>query len=113
VHGLCQTEHRVRNRFGCTRWYSKLMRLKWKLILVHLEIVLILKQDRCMVCVECTISLEIILDAPNGTPRWVMSNLVSVRLDMVLMSKQDRCTVCAKHTIGSIIVFDTPDGTSR
>jgi hypothetical protein len=26
------------------------MRLKWKLILVHLEIVLILTQDRCMVC---------------------------------------------------------------
>jgi hypothetical protein len=28
------------------------MRLNWKLILVHLEIVLILKQDRCTVCGE-------------------------------------------------------------
>jgi hypothetical protein len=25
--------------------------------------------DRCMVCAKCTIGSEIILDAPNGTPR--------------------------------------------
>ena len=25
--------------------------------------------DRCMVCAECTIGSEIILDAPDGTPR--------------------------------------------
>ena len=37
------------------------------LVLVRLEIVLILKQDRCMVCVERTIGSEIILEAPNGT----------------------------------------------
>ena len=43
--------------------------LKWKLVSVRLEIVLILTQDRCMVCVEHTIGLEIILDAPDGTPR--------------------------------------------
>ena len=29
----------------------------------------ILTQDRCMVCVEHTIGSEIILDAPDGTPR--------------------------------------------
>ena len=34
-----------------------------------LEKVLILTQDRCMVCVEHTIGWEIILDAPDGTPR--------------------------------------------
>jgi hypothetical protein len=28
-----------------------------------------LKQDRCMVCAKHTIGSEIILDAPNGTPR--------------------------------------------
>ena len=33
------------------------------------DIVLILRQDRCTVCVERTIGLEIILDAPDGTPR--------------------------------------------
>ena len=32
------------------------------------DIVLILKQDRCTVCVERTIGSEIILDAPDGTP---------------------------------------------
>ena len=37
--------------------------------LVRLEIVLILTQDRCTVCAERTISSEIILDAPDGTPR--------------------------------------------
>ena len=29
----------------------------------------ILMQDRCMVCTEHTIGLEIIFDAPNGTLR--------------------------------------------
>ena len=38
-------------------------------ILVRLEIVLILAQDRCTVCAERTIGSEIILDAPNGTSR--------------------------------------------
>jgi hypothetical protein len=36
---------------------------------VHLEIVLILMQDSCMVCAERTTGLEIILGAPDGTPR--------------------------------------------
>jgi hypothetical protein len=35
-------------------------RLKWKLVSVHFEIVLILTQDRCTVCAECTIGLEIV-----------------------------------------------------
>ena len=39
------------------------------LILVRWDIVLILTQDRCAVCVERTIGLEIILDTPHGTPR--------------------------------------------
>ena len=33
-------------------------------ILVHLEMVLVLVQDRCMVCAKHTIGVEIILDAP-------------------------------------------------
>ena len=37
--------------------------------MVCLEIVLILMQDSCIVCVECAICAEINLDAPNGTPR--------------------------------------------
>jgi hypothetical protein len=35
----------------------------------HLEIVLVLVQDMCMVCAEPTIGSKIILDAPDGTPR--------------------------------------------
>jgi hypothetical protein len=39
------------------------------LVLVYLELVLILMKERCTVCVERTIGLEIILDTPDGTPR--------------------------------------------
>jgi hypothetical protein len=45
------------------------MRLKWKLVSVRLEIVLILTQDRCIVYAKSTIGSEIILDAPDETPR--------------------------------------------
>ena len=43
-------------------------RHKWKLVSVHLEIVLSLTHDWCTVCVERTIGSEIILDAHDGTP---------------------------------------------
>ena len=56
--------HRLIYRLGRTRWYSKVTKLNWKLISVHLEIVLILTQDRSMVCVKRTIGSEIVLDAP-------------------------------------------------
>ena len=32
----------------------------WKLVLVHLEVVFVLAQDRCTVCAECTSGMEII-----------------------------------------------------
>ena len=35
---------------------------------VHLEVVLVSAQDRCMVCAECTSGMEIILGTPDGTP---------------------------------------------
>ena len=41
----------------------------WNLIFVHLEIVLVSVQDRFMVYAKCTIGSEIVVDAPNGTPR--------------------------------------------
>jgi hypothetical protein len=43
--------------------------LKWKPDSVRLDIVLILMQDRCTVCAKCSIGSEIILDAPDGTPK--------------------------------------------
>ena len=36
---------------------------------VHLEVLRILTQDRCMVCAEYTIGSKNILDARDGTPR--------------------------------------------
>ena len=59
----------LENRFGHTKWYFKVMRLKCKLDLVCLEIVLILAPDWCTVCAERTIDSEIVLDAPDGSPR--------------------------------------------
>jgi hypothetical protein len=43
------------------------MYVKWKLVSVCLEIVLVSAQDRCMVCAECTLGIKIILDIANGT----------------------------------------------
>ena len=45
------------------------MYVKLKLVLVRLGIALVSARDRCMVCTERTICLEIILAAPDGTPR--------------------------------------------
>jgi hypothetical protein len=53
---------------GSTGWNSYVMWVKWKLISVYLEIVLISMHDRCMVCTKRTIGLEIILGATDGTP---------------------------------------------
>ena len=39
-------------------------RLKWKLILVRLEVVRIFTQDRCMVCAERTIGSKTFLTHP-------------------------------------------------
>ena len=69
VHGLRQTYHRLRNHFRRTQWYSLVTRLKWKLVTVRLEVVLILTHDRCTVCVERTLGSDVILDPLDGTPR--------------------------------------------
>jgi hypothetical protein len=41
----------------------------WNLVLVRLETVLVLVKDRCTICTEHTIGIEIVLDALDGTPR--------------------------------------------
>ena len=63
MHGLRETYHRIRHRFGRTRRYHLVTRLKWKLSFVLSDMVLILTQDRSMVCVERTIGSEIVLEA--------------------------------------------------
>jgi hypothetical protein len=114
VHGLRKTYHRVRNHYGRTQWYSKVTGLKWRLVSVHLKIVVILMQDRCTICTECTFGLEIVLDAPNGTCRCHGScEFRFGRSVIVLVSEHDRCKVCTKRTIAQKIGLDAPDGTSR
>jgi hypothetical protein len=67
VHGLRLMNHGHGNRFRHTRWYSYVMYVSWKLILVCLDIVLVSMQDRCKVYAKRTIGSEIILDAPDCT----------------------------------------------
>jgi hypothetical protein len=55
-------------------------------------------QYRCIVCAKRTIGSEIILDAPNGTPRWRASSESFIHLEIGLILMQDRCSVCVKHT---------------
>ena len=69
VHGLHRTYHWHGNRFGHTRWYSEVMYVRWKLVLLYFEIVLVSAQDSCTVCAECTSGMEIILGTPYHTPR--------------------------------------------
>ena len=64
VHGLSVMHHSLRNHFGSTYWYfGEEAQVEARFV------VLILMQDRCMICKEHTICLKINLDAPNGTPR--------------------------------------------
>jgi len=69
VHGLRQMHYRLRNHFGCIRWYSDVTCVKWILVSVHLEIVLVSTQERSTVYAERTIGSEMSLEAPHGTPR--------------------------------------------
>ena len=71
-------------------------RLKWMLVSVHLEMVLILSQDRSTVGAEHTIGSESFWTHP-----------------MVLTLMQDRYMVCAKHTMGSEIILGTRNVTPR
>jgi len=69
MHCLCRTHHRLRNLFGPNVSYFDVTWVKWKLISVHLEIVLISMPDRCTVSAKCTMGMQIILGTPDGTPR--------------------------------------------
>jgi hypothetical protein len=84
------------------------------LVSVHLEMVLVSIQDKCIVCVKCTIGLGIVLDHPMvqlGDEAQLKAHLVCLEIVLILM--RDRCTVCAERTIGSEIVLDAPDRTHR
>ena len=51
----------------------------WNLVSIRLEIVLVLVQDRCTVCAECTIGSKIVLGALDGPPRSRGSCIISFR----------------------------------
>ena len=69
--------------------------VKWKLVPVYLEIVLITMQP-------------MVLLRDVGQVK-----LVSIRLEILLISAQDRCPVCFECTMGKEIDLGTPDGTPR
>ena len=89
------------------------MYVDWKLVLVHFEIILVSAKDRCTVCDEYTLGMEIAL----GTPEWyslvmyVKWKIVSVHFEIVFVLAQDRCMVCAECTSGMEIILGTTDGT--
>ena len=86
--------------------------MKWKLISVHLEIVLISTQDKFALKVPqawksfWTYSMVLL-----GT--WVKGRLVSVRFEIVLILTQDRCMICAERAIVLEVLLGAPDGTPR
>ena len=61
--------HRLANHFGRNRWYFYVTWVRWTLVSIRLEILLISAQDRCPVCAESTMGQEIDLGTPDGTPR--------------------------------------------
>jgi hypothetical protein len=69
VHGLHRMYHGQGNHLGHTRWYSKVTWVKWKLVSVCLEIVLISDIDGCTVSTNVPRAWKIILGTPDGTPR--------------------------------------------
>jgi len=68
VHGLRLLHHGRRNHFESAYWnFGKGAQVEAQVDLFRDSANLM--QDRCMICKEHTICLEINLDAPNGSPR--------------------------------------------
>jgi hypothetical protein len=75
---------------------------------VHLDIMIFSMQDWCMVCAEHATGSEIILGAPDETPRWRGSSTSSfLSVWRLLISVQDRCMDWHEYTIGSEIILGT------
>jgi hypothetical protein len=70
VHGLRRMYHRIGNQFGRIWWNSQVTWVMSNLILVYLETALLSVDDRCTVCAKRTIGPRMILDTPDGSPRW-------------------------------------------
>jgi hypothetical protein len=71
-------------------------------------------EDRCTVCTERTIGIEIVLDALDGLlgdEAQVEARFGPFGDSELLM--QDWFTVCIERTVDSKIVLEEPDGTPR
>ena len=55
--------------FGDSVCVGEVTLVMWNLTSFYSETVLVSVQDGCMVCARCAIGLQIVLDAPDGTPR--------------------------------------------
>ena len=72
THGRCKVS--TKSTIGSKIIWMQTMELLgdgviWNLVSVHLETLLVLVQDRRMVCAKRTIGSEIVFDTPDGTPR--------------------------------------------
>ena len=86
------------------------MWVMWNLASFYLETVLVLVQDRCVVCARHTIGSENCFGRTRCYHyvmrlRW---KLILTLLEIVLILAQDRCTVCVERIVGSAIIFVTP-----
>ena len=66
---VCAKRTSLENHFRHTRRNCQVMWVMWNVVSIHLETALVSVHDGCMVCAKCKIGSEIILDAPDGTPR--------------------------------------------
>jgi hypothetical protein len=75
----------------------------WNLVSICFEIVLVLVQDSCTVCVKRITGSEKLfwMHMMELLGDVIMWNLILVYLKKVLFLMQDRCTVCAERIIGS------------
>ena len=89
-------------------------RFKWKLVSVHLDVVQILTQDRCMVCAERAIGLENIFAHPMELlgDMGLVESCFGVFGDSVSVGAR-KMQCLHQRIIGSEIISDTPDGTPR
>jgi hypothetical protein len=69
VHSLRRMYDRLINRLDTPDANSQMMWVMSNLVSVHLEMVLVLEQDRCTICAKRTTGSGIILDKTDGTPR--------------------------------------------
>jgi hypothetical protein len=72
----------------------------------------VLVQDRCMVCTEYTIGIEIVLDSLDG----LIGDEAQVEgwfglFGGMLLLMRDWCMVCIERTVGLETVMVVPDGT--